>query len=90
MEGNVTEIPLLGKLVARTPLPIPTGDRADDLILSHILLWREMVLGNRTSAISARISGNAKKRKDILNPQNRRYNCGKCRVLNYSTWSVRG
>ena len=51
---------------------------------------REMVLGNRTSAISAKKSGKADKRKDILDPQNWRYNRGKRRVLNYSTWSARG
>ena len=43
-----------------------------------------MVLGIHTSAISAGISGNARKRKDILDPLNRRYNRGKRRVLNYS------
>ena len=48
------------------------------------------MLGNCTSAISAKISGNANKRKDILDPLNRRYNHSKCRVLNYSIWSVWG
>ena len=41
------------------------------------------MLGNCTSAISARISGNARKRKDILDPLNWRYNHGKHKVLNY-------
>ena len=49
-----------------------------------------MVLENRTNAINAKKSGNADKRKDILDPLNRRYNHGKRKVLNYSTWSVRG
>ena len=49
-----------------------------------------MVLGNCTSARSAKISGNANKRKDILDPLNQRYKSGKRRVLNYSMWSVRG
>ena len=49
-----------------------------------------MVLGICTRAISARASGNARKRKDILDPLNRRYNRGKRKVLNYSTWSVQG
>ena len=31
VEINTTEIPLLGKLAARTPLPIQTGDQDDDL-----------------------------------------------------------
>ena len=48
------------------------------------------MLGNRTIAISAKKSGNADKRKDILDPLNWRYNRGKCRVLNYSMWSARG
>ena len=49
-----------------------------------------MVLGNRTSVVSIEISENANKRKDILDPLNRRYNCGKRRVLNYSMWSAQG
>ena len=48
------------------------------------------MLGVCTSAIRAEINGNARKRKDILDPLNRRYNRGKRRVLNYSTWSVLG
>ena len=43
-----------------------------------------MVLGNCTSAISAKKSRNADKKKDILDPLNRRYNRGKRRVLSYS------
>ena len=42
------------------------------------------MLGNGTSAISAEISRNAGKRKDILDPLNWRYNRGKRKVLNYS------
>ena len=49
-----------------------------------------MVLGNRTSAISIENSGSTDKRKDILDPLNRRYNHGKRRVLNYSMWSAQG
>ena len=56
----------------------------------QILPWVEIVLGICTSAISARISGNAKERKDILDPLNRRYNHGKHRALNYSVWSAQG
>ena len=49
-----------------------------------------MVLGNHTSAISARINGNAKERKDILDPLNRRYNHGKHRILNSSMCLAQG
>ena len=59
-------------------------------VSSQKIPWREMVLRIGTSAISAKISGNADKRKDILDPQNWRYNRGKHRVLNYSMWSARG
>ena len=48
------------------------------------------MLGNCTSAISAKKCGNADKRKDILDLLNRRYNHSKRRVLNYSMWSARG
>ena len=46
------------------------------------------MLGICTSAISAEVSRNVGKRKEILDPLNRRYNCGKRRVLNYSMWST--
>ena len=71
-------------------MPIQIGDQDDDFGFIVEMTMEEMVLGNRTSAISAKISGNADKRKDILNPLNRRYNRGKCRVLNYSMWSAQG
>ena len=48
------------------------------------------MLGNCTSAISAKKSGNIDKREDIPDPLNRRYNSGKRKVLNYSMWSAWG
>ena len=66
------------------------GDQDDDFYFVRENTTEEEGAGDRISAISAKKSGNTDKRKDILDPLNRRYNRGKRKVLNYSTWSARG
>ena len=90
MEGSQSEIPLLGKLAAWPPLPIQTGDQDDNFCFIDETTMEGDGVGESYQCSKCRDSENANKRKDIIDPLNRRYNYGKRRVLNYSMWSARG
>ena len=72
VERDASKIPLLGKLAVWPPLPIQTGDQDDDFYFVAETTMEGDGAGELHQCNKYRDKQKRKKRKDILDPLNRR------------------